>query len=72
MLPLGRLPETRFVRGTLFCDIGLVKDPRTNRLIIVSAIDNLCRGASGQAMVNANLMTGLAPDAGIPAAPMSL
>lgn len=72
VLPLGRLPETRFVRGTLFCDIGLVKDPRTNRLIIVSAIDNLCRGASGQAMVNANLMTGLAPDAGIPAAPMSL
>lgn len=72
VLPLGALPETRFVRGTLFCDIGLVKDSRTNRLIIVSAIDNLCRGASGQAMVNANLMTGLLPDTGIPAAPMSL
>ena len=72
VLPLGRLPETRFVRGTLFCDIGLVKDARTDRLIIVCAIDNLCRGASGQAMVNANLMTGLSPDAGIPAAPMSL
>lgn len=72
VLPLGQLPETRFVRGTLFCDIGLVKDSRTNRLIIVSAIDNLCRGASGQAMVNANLMVGLPPDAGIPAAAMSL
>jgi N-acetyl-gamma-glutamyl-phosphate reductase len=46
VLPLGQLPETRHVRGTVFCDIGLVVDPRTNRLIVLSAIDNLCRGAS--------------------------
>jgi len=70
VLPLGQLPETRFVRGTVFCDIGLVVDPRTGRLIIVSAIDNLCRGASGQALMNANLICGLDIDEGLPMAPM--
>jgi N-acetyl-gamma-glutamyl-phosphate reductase len=68
VLPAGTLPETRWVRGTNFCDIGLVTDPRTDRLIVVSAIDNLCRGASGQAVANANLMLGLAEDAGLPKA----
>jgi N-acetyl-gamma-glutamyl-phosphate reductase len=65
VLPLGTLPETRWVRGTNFCDIGLVKDPRTGRLILLSAIDNLCRGASGQALVNANLMFGLEEGTGL-------
>lgn len=65
ILPLGKLPETRFVRGTMFCDIGLVMDPRTGRLVILSAIDNLCRGAAGQALANANLMSGLPVDAGL-------
>jgi N-acetyl-gamma-glutamyl-phosphate reductase len=69
-LPPGRLPETRFVRGTMFCDLGLVVDPRTGRLIVVSAIDNLCRGASGQAVACANLMSGLPVDAGLGLAPM--
>ena len=50
--------------------LGLVVDPRTNRLIVVSAIDNLCRGASGQALANANLMCGLPVDCGLNAAPM--
>lgn len=70
VLPLGQLPETRFVRGTVFCDIGLVVDPRTGRLVIISAIDNLCRGASGQALMNANLICGLDVDEGIPMAPL--
>ena len=70
VLPKGRLPETSHVRGTVFCDIGLVVDPRTGRLIILSAIDNLCRGASGQALMNANLICGLDIDEGIPMAPM--
>ncbi|WP_147820221.1 N-acetyl-gamma-glutamyl-phosphate reductase [Salidesulfovibrio onnuriiensis] len=70
VLPKGQLPETRFVRGTIFCDIGLVVDPRTHRLVIVSAIDNLCRGASGQALANANLMCGLPLATGLPTAPM--
>ena len=49
----------------MFCDLGLVVDPRTNRLIILAAIDNLCRGASGQALANANLMCGLPVDTGL-------
>ncbi|SDF25658.1 N-acetyl-gamma-glutamyl-phosphate reductase [Desulfovibrio legallii] len=65
VLPKGALPETRYVRGSMFCDLGLVVDPRTGRLIILSAIDNLCRGASGQALANANLMCGLPVDAGL-------
>jgi len=69
VLLAGKLPETRFVRGTMFCDLGLVVDPRTKRLIVCSAIDNLCRGASGQAMACANLMLGLGVDAGLPVAP---
>ncbi len=71
LLPPGRLPELRSVRGTMFCDIALVHDPRTRRLIIVSAIDNLCRGASGQAVANANLMAGLPLDAGLRLAPLA-
>lgn len=59
VLPRGKLPETRYVRGSMFCDLGLVVDERTGRLIILSAIDNICRGASGQALANANLMCGL-------------
>ena len=70
VLPPGRLPELRSVRGTMFCDIALVHDPRTGRLIIVSCIDNLCRGASGQAVANANLMAGFPLDAGLRLAPL--
>ena len=70
VLPKGKLPETRHVRGSMFCDIGLVVDPRTRRLIIVSAIDNLGRGASGQALVNANLMCGLPVETGLEGAPL--
>ena len=70
VLPVGQQPETRWVRGTLYCDIGLVVDPRTNRLVITSAIDNLCRGASGQALANANLMLGLPLECGLNLAPM--
>ncbi|MEG2173495.1 MAG: N-acetyl-gamma-glutamyl-phosphate reductase [Desulfovibrionaceae bacterium] len=70
VLRKGVLPETRNVRGTMFCDIGLVVDPRTKRLIIVAAIDNLCRGAAGQAIANANLMFTLPLTSGLMIAPM--
>ena len=69
VLPQGRLPETRWVRGTMFCDIAVVVDQRTKRLIVCSAIDNLCRGASGQAVACANLMCGLPVDEGLRLAP---
>ncbi|MBU1003925.1 MAG: N-acetyl-gamma-glutamyl-phosphate reductase [Proteobacteria bacterium] len=70
VLKRGILPETRWVRGTMFCDIGLVVDARTNRLIVVCAIDNLCRGASGQALANANLMLGLDVSTALNLAPL--
>ncbi|WP_461209755.1 N-acetyl-gamma-glutamyl-phosphate reductase [Desulfocurvus sp. DL9XJH121] len=70
VLAPGQLPETKHVRGTMFCDIGLVSDPRTGRLIAVAAIDNLCRGASGQAVANANLMLGLPVDSGLNFVPL--
>lgn len=70
VVPKGALPELKNVRGTMFCDIGMVYDPRTKRLIFVSAIDNLCRGASGQAIANANIMNGLDVTTGLMFAPM--
>lgn len=70
VLPKGALPELKNVRGTMFCDIGMVYDPRTKRLILLSAIDNLCRGASGQAIANANIMNGLDVTTGLRLAPM--
>lgn len=69
-LPEGQLPETRWVRGTMFCDVAVVPDERTGRLIILTAIDNLCRGASGQAVANANLMLGFEETRGLSLAPM--
>ena len=68
--PQGVLPEVKNVRGTMYCDIGLVLDERTRRVIIVSAIDNLCRGASGQALANANLMCGLPLTTGLDLPPL--
>ena len=70
VLPKGQLPETRNVRGTMFCDMSVIVDPRTNRLIVVSVIDNVCRGASGQAVANANLMMGLPVETGLMLAPL--
>jgi len=56
--PLGFEPQTSEVRGTNFCDISLFYDRRSGLVKIVSVIDNLCRGASGQALANFNLMCG--------------
>jgi N-acetyl-gamma-glutamyl-phosphate reductase len=52
----GTLPATQHVRGSNFCDIGFCLDKRTGRLIILSAIDNIVKGAAGQAVQNMNLM----------------
>lgn len=53
------LPETRWVRGSNLCHIGINVDKRTKRVIIISAIDNLIKGAAGQAVQNMNIMFGL-------------
>ena len=58
VMPGGQLPNIAYVRGTNFCDIGLVSDQRTGRVIVVSAIDNLVKGAAGQAVQNMNIMYG--------------
>lgn len=54
-----RFPETRWVKGSNFCDIGLSIDKRTNRVIVVGALDNLVKGAAGQAIQNMNILFGL-------------
>jgi N-acetyl-gamma-glutamyl-phosphate reductase len=59
VLPGGGLPATRHVRGTNLCLIGLCADRAPKRAILVAAIDNLVKGASGQAIQNMNLMLGL-------------
>ncbi len=60
-----RLPETRFVQGTNRCDIAVSKVDGTNRLVVISAIDNLLKGASGQAVQDMNLMFGFKETEGL-------
>jgi N-acetyl-gamma-glutamyl-phosphate reductase len=66
------LPETRFVKNSNYLDIGIKTDPRTNRVIIIGAIDNLIKGAAGQAVQNMNIMFGLPEDEGLKNAPTVL
>ncbi len=56
--PKGQYPATKEVYGSNYCDIGFAVDKRTNRVTIVSVIDNLVKGAAGQAIQNLNLMMG--------------
>jgi N-acetyl-gamma-glutamyl-phosphate reductase len=70
ILPKGNLPNVRDVRGTNYCDIGLKTDPRTGRVVVVSAIDNLVKGASGQAVQNMNLVMGLPETMGLGQPPL--
>ena len=65
VLPKGSFPETRWVKGSNFCDIGVTLDTRTNRMIAVGAIDNLMKGAAGQAVQNMNIRFGLEQTAGL-------
>ena len=61
----SHLPNTKWVQGSNYCDIAPVWDARTNRIIVVSAIDNLVKGACGQAVQNMNLLLGLDEGLGI-------
>ena len=70
LLPADVFPETRWVKGSNFCDIGFTLDTRTNRLIMGGAIDNLVKGASGQAVQNMNILFGLAEQTGIDSLPI--
>ncbi len=68
----GSFPNTMHVKGTNYCDIGIKVSERTRQLIMVSAIDNLVKGASGQAVQNMNIMFGLAETAGLDQVPFPL
>ena len=61
----GTLPETKYVAGSNFVDIGLVVDARLGRVIIVSALDNLIKGAAGQAVQNMNILAGICEQTGL-------
>jgi len=67
ILPKGVYPEVKSVAGSNFCQIGLEVDERTGRVIVISAIDNLVKGASGQAIQNMNLICGFNEKEGLEA-----
>lgn len=56
ILEVGKLPATKYVYNSNYCDIGFTIDKRANRVIVLSAIDNLVKGAAGQAIQNMNIM----------------
>ncbi|MGE5389762.1 MAG: Asd/ArgC dimerization domain-containing protein, partial [Deltaproteobacteria bacterium] len=68
LLPAGIFPQTKWVYGSNYVFIGLHVDDETGRVIVVSAIDNLTKGASGQAVQNFNVMFGLAESKALTAA----
>lgn len=66
----GVCPETKWVEGSNYVDIGFKLDPRTNRIVMMGAIDNLVKGAAGQAVQNMNLLFGLPENEGLELVPM--
>ncbi|HIS32572.1 MAG TPA: N-acetyl-gamma-glutamyl-phosphate reductase [Candidatus Limivivens intestinipullorum] len=70
VLGKGECPETKWVEGSNYVDVGLQIDPRTGRLIMMGAMDNLVKGAAGQAVQNMNLLFGLPENEGLMQAPM--
>ena len=66
----GVCPETKWVEGSNYVDIGFKLDPRTNRIVMMGAIDNLVKGAAGQAVQNMNLLLGLPESEGLELVPM--
>ena len=70
LLGCGSFPETRWVEGSNFVDIGFTVDARTRRVIAVGALDNLVKGAAGQAVQNMNIMFGLPENTGLKMIPL--
>ena len=70
VLDSGVCPETKWVEGSNYVDVNFVVDERTGRVIMMGAIDNLVKGAAGQAVQNMNIMFGLAEDEGLNLIPM--
>jgi N-acetyl-gamma-glutamyl-phosphate reductase len=70
LCPAGSYPNISSVCGSNYCDIGLALDLRTKRVIIMAAIDNLIKGAAGQAVQNMNIVCGFEEEAGLEAVPL--
>lgn len=70
VLPFGSLPSTRDIAGSNFCHLGVIGDRVPGRAVVVSVLDNLTKGSSGQAIQNANLMLGLPETEGLMLAPL--
>lgn len=70
VMETGMAPQTRWVEGSNFADIAFQIDPRTNRIVMMGAIDNMVKGAAGQAMQNMNLMFGLPENTGLKQIPV--
>lgn len=64
------VPQTRWVEGSNFADVNFKIDPRTNRIVMMGAIDNMVKGAAGQAVQNMNLMFGLPENTGLKQIPV--
>jgi len=71
VLPAGETPRLASVRGSNFCDVAAFVDERNGTLVLLSALDNLVKGASGQAVQCANLMRGLPEETGLLEAPLA-
>lgn len=71
VLPLGKVADLKFVKYSNYCDISLHMDERNHRLILVSAIDNMVKGAAGQAIQNMNILYDLDEDSGLRYVPAS-
>ena len=63
-------PQTKWVEGSNFVDVNFKIDPRTNRVVMMGAMDNLVKGAAGQAIQNMNIMFGLQENRGLKLVPM--
>ena len=70
VLPMGEVPATQHVRASNFCHLGVVPDRMGDRVMVFSALDNLSKGASSQAMQNANLLLGLDETMGLMQTPV--
>jgi N-acetyl-gamma-glutamyl-phosphate reductase len=70
VLPFGTLPSTRDIRGSNYCHLSVIGDRMKGRSVVVSVLDNLTKGSSGQALQNANLMLGVDEAAGLLGAPV--
>ncbi len=70
VLDKGVCPETKWVEGSNYVDVNFVIDERTGRIIMMGALDNIVKGAAGQAVQNMNILFGLPEETGLELVPM--